>query len=115
MKLRGIKISEHPLYINRIPVVKGVCSTCIRNYIEGPPLDRYRLEVYTVIFDDLMKGSEFKKLRKLIGFSQSQLSKEMEVTIRSITRWETDVNAIPKMAELALRYLAQNSGVGKRR
>ena len=52
-----------------------------------------------------VKGNEFRNLRKSAGFSQSQLSKELDVTIRSITRWETDVNPIPRIAELAIRYL----------
>jgi DNA-binding transcriptional regulator YiaG len=61
----------------------------------------------------MMKGKEFKYLRRSLGLSQSQLSKELDVTIRSITRWETDVNPIPKMAALALRYLASETRAKK--
>ncbi len=51
-------------------------------------------------------GNQFRELREKIGYTQSILSREMDVTIRTITRWETDDSPIPKMAELALRYLA---------
>jgi len=51
-------------------------------------------------------GDEFRKLRQSIGYSQSKLSIEIDVTIRSITRWETGEVPIPKMAELALRFIA---------
>ena len=52
-------------------------------------------------------GSEFRKLRKSGGFSQSQLSREIDVTIRSLTRWETGETPIPKLAEFALRYVVE--------
>jgi hypothetical protein len=45
---------------------------------------------------------------------EARLSKEMDVTIRSITRWETGVNRIPKMAELSLGYLALKPGARKK-
>jgi transcriptional regulator with XRE-family HTH domain len=53
-----------------------------------------------------MTGAQFKKLRESIGYSQSRLSKEIDVTIRSITRWETGETPIPKIAEISLRHLA---------
>jgi transcriptional regulator with XRE-family HTH domain len=40
-------------------------------------------------------GKEFRKLRRSAGFSQAQLSSEMDVTIRSLTRWETGETPIP--------------------
>jgi len=52
-------------------------------------------------------GNEFRKLRKAGGFSQSQLAREIDVTIRSLTRWETGETPIPKIAELALRYVVK--------
>jgi hypothetical protein len=30
----------------------------------------------------------------------------MDVTVRTISRWETEEVAIPKLAELALRFIA---------
>ena len=57
--------------------------------------------------DGLVTGSEFQRLRKAGGYSQSQLSREIDVTIRSLTRWETGETPIPKIAELALRYVVE--------
>ena len=54
-------------------------------------------------------GNEFKKLRESIGHTQASLSKEIDVTIRSLTRWETGETPIPKIAELALKYVAQRT------
>ncbi len=54
-----------------------------------------------------MKGSEFQKLRKSAGYSQSQLSRELDIAIRSLTRWETGETPIPKIAELALKYVIE--------
>jgi len=34
------------------------------------------------------------------------LAKEMEVTVRTLTRWENEEVPIPKVAELALRFVA---------
>jgi DNA-binding transcriptional regulator YiaG len=49
---------------------------------------------------------EFKRLRESIKYTQARLSEEMEVTIRTLTRWENGEVEIPKMAELALRFIA---------
>ena len=53
-----------------------------------------------------MTGAQFKELRESIGYSQARLSKEIDVTIRSITRWETGETPIPKIAEISLKHLA---------
>ena len=53
-----------------------------------------------------MTGSQFKKLRESIGYTQAKLSKEIDVTIRSITRWETGETPIPKIAEISLKNIA---------
>ena len=53
-----------------------------------------------------MTRQEFKKLRQSVGYSQVQLAKEFGVYVRSISRWETGEFPVPRMAELALRYIA---------
>jgi transcriptional regulator with XRE-family HTH domain len=50
-------------------------------------------------------GTQFKKLRESIGYSQARLAKKIDVTIRSITRWETGETPIPKIAEIALKHI----------
>jgi DNA-binding transcriptional regulator YiaG len=52
-----------------------------------------------------MTRQEFKKLRESVGYSQVQLAKEFGVYVRSISRWETGEFPVPRMAELALRYI----------
>jgi transcriptional regulator with XRE-family HTH domain len=61
-----------------------------------------------------MVGSEFKKLRLSASYSQSQLADVLNVTIRTLTRWETDEVPIPKVAELALKYVV-NEKLRKRK
>lgn len=60
-------------------------------------------------------GDQFRKLRESIGYTQAKLSKEIDVTIRSLTRWETGETAIPKIAELALKYIAEKTPVRETR
>jgi DNA-binding transcriptional regulator YiaG len=55
-----------------------------------------------------MTKREFKKLRQSISYSQARLAKELGVFVRTVTRWETGEFPIPKVAELALRYLAEH-------
>jgi len=62
-----------------------------------------------------MTKNEFTKLRRSIDYTQARLSKEMDVTIRSLTRWETGEVAVPKIAELALRYIADRTKKKRRR
>ena len=54
-----------------------------------------------------MSGTEFRKLRQAMGLSQEALSELIDVSARGIRRWENNEVSIPKLAELALRYLAE--------
>jgi DNA-binding transcriptional regulator YiaG len=62
----------------------------------------------------LVTGKDFAKLRQSAGFTQAQLAREIDVTIRSLTRWETGETPIPKIAELALRYVIERKQKGTR-
>ena len=53
-----------------------------------------------------MRKDEFRKLRESAGYTQVELAKALGVYVRSISRWETGEFPVPKMAELALRYIA---------
>jgi len=52
-----------------------------------------------------MTKQKFRKLRKSIGYSQAKLAKEMGLFIRTISRYETGELEIPKVTELAMRYI----------
>jgi len=52
-----------------------------------------------------MRARDFKKMRLKKGYSQSQLARELDVTVMTISRWERQVIAIPRMADLALEAL----------
>jgi len=52
---------------------------------------------------------EFKKLRKSAGHTQASIAKEMGVHLRTVTRWEIGEVVIPRVVELALRYIAQGT------
>ena len=44
-----------------------------------------------------------------MGLSQDELSEKIDVSARGVRRWENGEVAIPKIAELALRYLAEKN------
>jgi DNA-binding transcriptional regulator YiaG len=54
-----------------------------------------------------MSDKEFRKLRQSMEYSQAMLSREIDVSIRGISRWENGEVAIPKIAELALKYIVE--------
>jgi len=58
---------------------------------------------------------EFKKLRESISYTQAKLSEEMDITIRTITRWENGEIEIPKVVELALRSIVKKETAKRRR
>ncbi len=55
-----------------------------------------------------MTSDDFKKLRKAAGYTQATLAKEMGVHLRTVTRWEIGEIIIPRVVELALRYIADH-------
>jgi len=50
-----------------------------------------------------MTGKQFSDMRNKAGYTQERLAKAMRVSIRTVSRWEA--GRVPKLAELALRYL----------
>jgi transcriptional regulator with XRE-family HTH domain len=62
-----------------------------------------------------MIGSEFKKLRNSIGLSQSQLAQELDLYVRTISKYENDDLEISKVTELALRYVVERTKKKERR
>jgi DNA-binding transcriptional regulator YiaG len=62
-----------------------------------------------------MEPTEFKKLRKSVGLSQSQLARELDLYVRTISKYENDDLVIPKVTELALRYVVQQAKQKERR
>jgi len=62
-----------------------------------------------------MTGREFKKLRESTGLSQSQLARELDLYVRTISKYENDDLVIPKVTELALRYVVQQAKQKERR
>jgi DNA-binding XRE family transcriptional regulator len=52
---------------------------------------------------------EFKMLREATGHTQASLANAMGVHLRTVWRWELGETIIPKVVELALRYVAERS------
>ena len=52
---------------------------------------------------------EFKKLRETAGHTQTSLAVAMGVHLRTVWRWELGETIIPKVVELALRYVAEHA------
>ena len=71
--------------------------------------------VYSTIVVTAMIGIEFKKLRESIGLSQSQLAQRLDLYVRTISKYENDDLTIPKVTELALRYVVQQTKQKERR
>jgi len=55
---------------------------------------------------------EFKELRAKAGHTQATLAKEMGVHLRTVTRWEIGEVIIPRVVELAIRYIAEHANKG---
>jgi DNA-binding transcriptional regulator YiaG len=52
---------------------------------------------------------EFKELRGKAGHTQASLAKEMNVHLRTVTRWEIGEVIVPRVVELALRYIVEHA------
>jgi DNA-binding transcriptional regulator YiaG len=60
-----------------------------------------------------MKPAELMKIRERLKFNQSRLAAELNVQRSTVSRWESGEVAIPKVAELAIRYLVLVRQKGK--
>jgi len=60
-----------------------------------------------------MKPAELTKIRESLKFNQSRLAAELSVQRSTVSRWESGEVEIPKVAELAIRYLVLIRQMGK--
>jgi DNA-binding transcriptional regulator YiaG len=60
-----------------------------------------------------MKPAELMKIRKRLQINQSRLASELGVQRSTVSRWESGETAIPKVSELAIRYLVLIRQKGK--
>jgi DNA-binding XRE family transcriptional regulator len=56
-----------------------------------------------------VRKDQFNRLRKAAGHTQATLAREMGVHLRTVTRWEIGEIIIPRVVELALRYIAEHA------
>jgi transcriptional regulator with XRE-family HTH domain len=52
-----------------------------------------------------MVRDDLKQRRELLGFTQAQLARELEVDVVTVSRWERGVHPIPKYIELAIEAI----------
>lgn len=52
-----------------------------------------------------MTPRQLKMARRRLGWSQAQLAEALEVHAMTVSKWEREEQPIPKMAELAIRWL----------
>jgi DNA-binding transcriptional regulator YiaG len=52
-----------------------------------------------------MKPEELTMIREGMKLNQSRLAAELNVQRSTVSRWESGETAIPKVAEMAVRYL----------
>ncbi len=57
------------------------------------------------VYSGFMVPRDFKKMRLKKRYSQSQLARELDVSVITVSRWERGAVPIPRMAELALAAL----------
>ena len=61
-----------------------------------------------------MTGDQFAQLRAELSWSQQEVADQLGVTRFTVSRWERQ-EEVPRVAELALRYLAQDLRADLRR
>ncbi len=62
---------------------------------------------------DMMTHKEFKKLRKRLGLSPEEMAQKMDVTSRTIYRWEKGQSPIHPVFAREIRQLANCADKGE--
>ena len=50
----------------------------------------------------MMEGTELKKKREKLGFTQTELADILGVKMNTVYRWESGILSVPKSIELAM-------------
>jgi transcriptional regulator with XRE-family HTH domain len=62
-----------------------------------------------------VSAEQFKQLRERRGYSQAELARLLQVTVRTISRWENGQRKIPHIAIMALGGLKAKKNVKKKK
>jgi DNA-binding transcriptional regulator YiaG len=73
------------------------------------------IELVALCHNIFVTKEEFKKLRESAGHTQLSLATAMGVHLRTVWRWELGETIIPKVVELAVRYVAEDAKKQRRR
>ncbi len=71
--------------------------------------------VYISFKGGTMTKEELKAWRDSTGYSQGQLAKALNVSVITVSRWETGARSVPSFLMLALRQLESTDDPATRR
>lgn len=95
---------------NDYPNLVLLCASCHRTaHKETPPISEQPAPIVVI------SGPELKARREALGLDQAGLAARLGVHMRTISKWERGVHAVPEMAALALQVLEQPSAPKRRR
>jgi excisionase family DNA binding protein len=84
----------------------------LETFLEANPIAAMRdcslAEFVALCHKAIVTKDEFKKMRESAGHTQASLADAMGVHLRTVWRWELGETIIPKVVELALRYVAEH-------
>jgi DNA-binding transcriptional regulator YiaG len=107
LSLRGFELCQHFVPIDDIHLRLAASNSPAGVKAREQTADHILLTFIniTTIVVLLMKGTRFKKLRLAKGYSQSQVARESDVHVVTVSWWERGEIPIPRVAELALAAL----------
>ena len=56
-----------------------------------------------------MEPKDLRRQRMALRISQAQLADALNISVKTVSRWENGHNKIPRCADLAIRYLLLNN------
>jgi putative zinc finger/helix-turn-helix YgiT family protein len=117
LKLRASEASTTRTIAGRtftatVPAV--VCGQCGEVYLDGAALERVDLHVAAALATAGERAGEaLKFMRKALGYSGRELATLLDVTVESVSRWETGRHAVDADTVATLAALADDRLAGR--
>lgn len=101
-RLRRVELSDSVSFgaIDFDGVVSGFrCEACGEEYIDGPEVQRFEMAVAEWLAQHGAATREaFRFMRKAIGVSAADLAGLLDVSVETVSHWETGKHALPRNA-----------------
>ncbi len=90
-----------------------VCGECAENFVSDEALEAFELAIASKLASGPADGPGFKFMRRVLGLRGADLAQLLQVSLETISRWETGKRAVDHRGFALLGLLVKERAAGR--